>query len=316
MIYDNLTHLIQFKSQEIEIVVSDNASPDNTEETIKQISDLRVKYFKNRRNYGIDGNILKCAERAKGQYIFYITDEDFIDLKELQWLIDLIKKKKNLALIIGAVSNKRKNQKEKLISYGDGLYKPGVESISAAYFKNGYLASIIIRRDTLDLEQAKKYVGCIYLHQVLMLQAMLSDYTLLTSKILSSTVDNEYPCEIYMDKEYCKGEIFGSPLGTLSQLEDRLLILNDLLIRLPKLHKKLIGDEIITWGRLTARIVYQNPRTFITKFPKIAIILKNNKIVLKSPKFWYKFFSELIKKMKSRSFWNDLILKIKKRIIK
>jgi glycosyltransferase involved in cell wall biosynthesis len=51
-------------SQEIEIVVSDNASIDETRDVIRKIGDPRIKYYRNEKNLGFDANVLKLVERG------------------------------------------------------------------------------------------------------------------------------------------------------------------------------------------------------------------------------------------------------------
>lgn len=85
-----LNHLILSPIKEIEILVSNDGSIDNTKDLIKLIKDSRISYFENPKNLGYDANILKCVERARGEFIFIISDEDYVDLKIISWLIEII----------------------------------------------------------------------------------------------------------------------------------------------------------------------------------------------------------------------------------
>lgn len=64
----------------LEIVVSDDASTDKTEEIIKRyINDKRLKYFKNERNLGRVGNYRKALYKyASGEYVLNLDGDDFL----------------------------------------------------------------------------------------------------------------------------------------------------------------------------------------------------------------------------------------------
>lgn len=66
--------------QDIELLVSDNASSDDTEQVVKglQKSYPQIQYYRNERNLGFDGNSLNCLERATGEYIWLLSDDDIV----------------------------------------------------------------------------------------------------------------------------------------------------------------------------------------------------------------------------------------------
>lgn len=76
------TLVCQFKHKEIsdkvEIVISNNDSPDNTDELIKPYVDKysNIKYYKNDKNLWSAVNVIKVTEHATGEYLWLITDDD------------------------------------------------------------------------------------------------------------------------------------------------------------------------------------------------------------------------------------------------
>ena len=64
----------------VELIVSDNASPDETPALIKDLvaQGLRVRYLRNAENIGADANFLQCFERARGKYVWLFSDDDVI----------------------------------------------------------------------------------------------------------------------------------------------------------------------------------------------------------------------------------------------
>ncbi|MCI9008304.1 MAG: glycosyltransferase family 2 protein [Lachnospiraceae bacterium] len=68
------------QNKSIEIIISDNASSDNTQEYMKYVKMTysNIKYFRNDKNLGFDGNFLNCFEKASGEYVWLLSDDDFI----------------------------------------------------------------------------------------------------------------------------------------------------------------------------------------------------------------------------------------------
>ncbi len=64
----------------LEIVISDNCSTDNSDTVIRSyLTDKRIKYFRNDTNIGMIRNFQKGIEElATGQYITFISSDDFL----------------------------------------------------------------------------------------------------------------------------------------------------------------------------------------------------------------------------------------------
>lgn len=63
----------------LEIIVSDNASTDRTEELIQSRIDPRLRYFRHKENIGGTNNFNFCLEQARGAYFLLLHDDDLID---------------------------------------------------------------------------------------------------------------------------------------------------------------------------------------------------------------------------------------------
>jgi len=90
--------------QNLEIVISDNNSTDNTDDVIKKyLADPRVKYFKNVANLGMAGNFrIATEERAKGEFLTYISSDDYlINERFISQAIKIINDYDNVLLVFG-----------------------------------------------------------------------------------------------------------------------------------------------------------------------------------------------------------------------
>ncbi len=65
--------------RELEILVSDNASEDDTEDVVRSYDDSRIRYVKQPQNLGANGNFNYLVEHAAGAYLLLLLDDDLID---------------------------------------------------------------------------------------------------------------------------------------------------------------------------------------------------------------------------------------------
>ena len=63
----------------IEIVVSDNYSEDDTEMVVREFCDDRIRYHRHNKNIGPNNNFNFCLEMARGDYFLLLHDDDLID---------------------------------------------------------------------------------------------------------------------------------------------------------------------------------------------------------------------------------------------
>jgi glycosyltransferase involved in cell wall biosynthesis len=84
----------------IEIVVVDDASTDNTKELVRNIDDPRIKYFKNSTNIGISRNRNVALEKCSGEYVAILDSDDYwIDNEKLEKQISFLENNPDFAVI-------------------------------------------------------------------------------------------------------------------------------------------------------------------------------------------------------------------------
>ena len=62
----------------LEVLVVDDGSSDNTREVLEKIQDPRFRLIRNEKNLGMTGNWNKCVREAKGEYIKLIPADDLV----------------------------------------------------------------------------------------------------------------------------------------------------------------------------------------------------------------------------------------------
>ncbi len=79
---------------QVEIIVADNASPDATKQTVEDIialhSRVAIRYFRQTKNTGSDGNIQTLLQLARGEFFYLLADDDLLLPGALEKLLTLI----------------------------------------------------------------------------------------------------------------------------------------------------------------------------------------------------------------------------------
>jgi len=142
----------------IEIVISDNASTDDTTAVVKSFRDqlLPIRYHRNNQNIGPVANIVNVIQIAKGDFIWIFGDDDIMMPDAVSYLLAFLKRNKTVQYVYYS----RELKTVDLSSVPDGIQPKGLtEDIT---FKNGndllcacdgqipyiigFLSSTIIRR--------------------------------------------------------------------------------------------------------------------------------------------------------------------------
>jgi Glycosyl transferase family 2 len=63
----------------LEILISDNASTDTTDELVRGYADARIRYVRHPSNIGANNNFNFCVDDARGVYVLILHDDDLID---------------------------------------------------------------------------------------------------------------------------------------------------------------------------------------------------------------------------------------------
>lgn len=111
-----------FQSGEVEIIVSDNASDDGTEEMVQQYITLTpyIRYYRNKTNEGVNVNIYKALNLGTGLYRKIGNDTYVFKDGSLERMVDCIKKNESDRPFI-LFSNSHLNLKENDTIHIDNL---------------------------------------------------------------------------------------------------------------------------------------------------------------------------------------------------
>jgi hypothetical protein len=87
---------------DFEIIVSDDASSDDTTAVVAAFDDARIRYVRNRRRTGIAGNRNRCLELARGRYIAWLDSDDLLHPEMLERQCAVLDTHAHVGLVHGA----------------------------------------------------------------------------------------------------------------------------------------------------------------------------------------------------------------------
>ncbi len=92
--------------QNLEIIVSDNGSQDDTREVVKRIfpDDKRVKFRENPFTVPLNIHINQCLENITGRYLFILSDDDLISSNFIEEFVTLFENNEKIS--VGIAHNK------------------------------------------------------------------------------------------------------------------------------------------------------------------------------------------------------------------
>jgi len=244
-----LQSILHYNSDNIEVLIQDNDSPDNTSEIVKKYDDPRFQYEKNDTNIGPVKSIWKLFNKARGEYIFCLTDDDYFLPGAIQKLVDFIKLtnpicfKTSLIMLL---------EKSKAANY----YKVKDDSKESIFFNAHIFTGLCFRREML-LEKVNEQFSNSYYPSMAIMGLLLNKATFFDEVIAIHIWENE----IFWDE----GMDFGSN-RLKNEIVDLILMLEPHIEN--KLYKKLIVRYCLDNG-----IVHEKFEKYLTNEEKRSIYI-------------------------------------------
>ena len=89
-----LDSIVNQTYKDIEIIIVNDGSKDNTLKIIKEYKDKRIKIINNKKNMGLSLSRNVGIDNAKGDYLFFVDSDDYIEKDAIEYLYNLCKKYK------------------------------------------------------------------------------------------------------------------------------------------------------------------------------------------------------------------------------
>lgn len=147
LLRDTIDSVLQQTERDLEIIVVDDGSTDNTKEVVKSIEDGRVKYFY-KSNSGISSARNYGLSKATGEYIAFLDHDDLWPANYLEVMVRNLEQHKEFGLVYSPISIVRRDG-SKVESYKKPEGKSG--RITPDVFKRGFIwtSAEVIRKSVL-----------------------------------------------------------------------------------------------------------------------------------------------------------------------
>src|SRR5215475_3350991 len=89
--------------EHFEVVVSDNASTDATQDVLKEFQDVRLRVVRQPINIGLIGNWNACLAAASGEFIVFVSDDDRIAPQMLEQCVSLVRREPAIRMVMALV---------------------------------------------------------------------------------------------------------------------------------------------------------------------------------------------------------------------
>lgn len=190
----NLDELGKQASESIEVVVSDDCSPENVDHVIKIIKKqhpkLKLVYKRQKKNLGFDLNVLEVVRMASGQYCWLLSNDDVVMPNALNTVLKFLDSKKDIRLLLVNYQrfDKVLNQvtAEQMIGIKDDLLFDDKDKFWFYKTKNSYFKSLGVNTLTMSCnifnrdqwikssEKISAYIGHNFIH-VFVIATLIGD---------------------------------------------------------------------------------------------------------------------------------------------
>lgn len=156
-VFELVTSILKYKESNIEVIVLDNFSSDNTNFLLNEIKDNRFAYLRNSENIGGIKNIFKALLNANGKYCFLCLDKDRINYNNIEELIKRIDNNQDVSFGY-CILNGQYNKSDILFSKGfSSVYNMSYRSAhpTGMFYKTDFLKNLPVIKKIF--EENKKF---------------------------------------------------------------------------------------------------------------------------------------------------------------
>jgi glycosyltransferase involved in cell wall biosynthesis len=197
-----------FDPDEVEIIVSDNASTDRTVQIVNKHS--IVKLFEHTENLGFDGNLHRIFTYARGKYVWAIGADDLV-VGDIDALLKLLRNPLDFGTIfIG----------------GNGAFRDEYEVVDVAEhfllkssFRSGFFPNNIIAKNLWMQCEIQEFINSGWIHYAIVLQVIRFRASVLTRA--QYVIENPRANEIKSWNSNGSGLLIGIKLVEIFQIMSR-----------------------------------------------------------------------------------------------
>ena len=177
---ETLDTIISQMSDDVELVIVDGASTDNTKSVVEtyQHKCANLHYHRLEKNGGVDEDYSETVTLAQGEYCWLMTDDDLLKPGAVAAVLDAIEKRYVLIIVNAEVRSPDFSivlEPTRLQLTQDKSYSPteleDVFTDAALYMS--FIGCVVIKRDLWMQREKEKYFGSCFIHMGVIFQTPL-----------------------------------------------------------------------------------------------------------------------------------------------
>ena len=211
---DSIIQQDNYCCDELEVIICDNASTDETELISKRGLD-KIKnstYHLNEKNLGMDGNFKKCFELSSGKYLWMIGDDDLIVRDGLSKVFSIIKSRPSLDMVyVNSAANAELSYD---IDTKSSFYSNDADFISDVRVMFTFISGMICKKNDFLINEvdifSSRISGKYLMHLTWQIPLLKNgtDFAIIHDNIIQAEPDNSGGYHLYKVFSYNLATIF------------------------------------------------------------------------------------------------------------
>jgi len=142
---------------DIEFIVIDNASPDDTHEVINEFldRDTRIRYIRNSVNIGANRSIFRAFLEAKASLIMILPDDDSYTPGFIELVVNAFSENPNVGVVHSYLDTTLRVEMVETVGNSNQIFKSGYDAISKIFMLSGGIPGLAFRKTAIDFQSWK-----------------------------------------------------------------------------------------------------------------------------------------------------------------
>ena len=162
---------------DIEILISEDKSPLSLEikNRVEQLADksrYNIRFTTNEKNLGYDMNLGAIIKKSRGEYIFFMSDDDAVAKNSLDKIIEFIRERKDVGVLYAPFKYAGIKRKDR-VRGEDHFIPAGANSAQKLIYDSILFSGLIFKKEYVEKYDSSRFKNLNYFQVYLFLQMLL-----------------------------------------------------------------------------------------------------------------------------------------------
>ena len=157
----------------------------------------KIRFFENEQNLGYDSNIRQLVEKARGQYCFFMGNDDIMCPNALASVNDIVARHEGVGFILRSYAwfDEVPERLADVVRYftEERAFAAGKEAITFCFRRSGVISGYIVHRDSAQAAATDRFDGTLYYQMHLTASVLATRTAVFTPDILVLCRNSEPP---------------------------------------------------------------------------------------------------------------------------